>query len=262
MMDAVIVLILALTLVVITVKKAAFTLPAAIVAAAILMIAKFSADDAGIYIVLAAYGAIFIVDVIVGKKSERITGQINKKSGARGVSQVLVNASAAIVALVLKMIFEGEEWVVVYAVALTECLADSLASDVGVLSKNDPIDLCRFRRIKRGLSGGVSLLGTLAALSGCVFMSLFTIIFFGFVPKYFLSILIIPMLGVTVDSVLGSLLQAKFTCVVCGKLTEKPVHCDTPCELSGGVRLITNNAVNLISNVITAAVAVLVLIIL
>lgn len=261
-MDAVIVLILALTLVVITVKKAAFTLPAAIVAAAILMIAKFSADDAGIYIVLAAYGTIFVVDVIVGKKSERITGEINKKSGARGVTQVLVNASAAILALIAKLVLGGEEWVVVYAVALTECLADSLASDVGVLSKKDPIDICRFRRIKRGLSGGVSLLGTLTALSGCVFMSLFTMIFFGFVPKYFLAILLIPMLGVTVDSVLGSLVQAKYTCAECGKLTEKPVHCDKPCIRTGGVKIINNDTVNLISNFVTALIAVLVLIIL
>ena len=262
MMEIITGVILSIALIFITVKKKAFTLAAALTAGAILMTAAFTSGFSGIFIVLAAYGAIFVVDVIVDKKSERITGEINKKSGARGVSQVLVNASAAVVALVLKMIFGGEEWVVVYAVALTECLSDSLASDVGVLSKNDPIDLCRFRRIKRGLSGGVSLLGTLAAFSGCVFMSLFTIIFFGFVPRYFLAILLIPMLGVTVDSVLGSLLQAKFTCVVCGKLTEKPVHCDTPCELSGGVRLITNNAVNLISNVITAAASVLVLIIL
>lgn len=261
-MDAVIVLILALTLVVITVKKAAFTLPAAIVAAAILMIAKFSADDAGIYIVLAAYGAIFVVDVIVGKKSEKITGEINKKSGARGVTQVLVNASAAILALIAKLVLGGEEWVVVYAVALTECLADSLASDVGVLSKNDPIDICRFRRIKRGLSGGVSPLGTLAALCGCVFMSAFTVIFLGFVPKYFLSVLLIPMLGVTVDSILGSLVQAKYTCAECGKLTEKPVHCEKPCIRTGGVKIINNDAVNLISNFVTALIAVLVLIIL
>ena len=93
-------------------------------------------------------------------------------------------------------------------------------------------------------------------------MSVFTVIFFGFVPKYFLSILLIPMLGITVDSVLGSLVQAKFTCAVCGKLTEKPIHCEKPCVHTGGVRLITNDAVNFISNIVTTAAAVLVLIVL
>lgn len=262
MMEIITGAILSLALIFITVKKKAFTLAAALTAGAILMTAAITAGFAGIFIVIAAYGAIFIVDVIVGKKSERITGEINKKSGARGVTQVLVNASAAILALIAKLVLGGDEWVVVYAVALTECLADSLASDVGVLSKNNPIDICRFRRIKRGLSGGVSPLGTLAALSGCVFMSLFTMIFFGFVPKYFLAILLIPMLGVTVDSILGSLVQAKYTCAECGKLTEKPVHCDKPCIRTGGVKIINNDAVNLISNFVTALIAVLVLIIL
>ena len=260
MMEIITGAILSLALICITVKKKAFTLAAALTAGAILMTAAITAGFAGIFIVIAAYGAIFVVDVIVGKKSERITGEINKKSGARGVTQVLVNASAAILALIAKLVLGGKEWVVVYAVALTECLADSLASDVGVLSKKDPLDICR--RIKRGLSGGVSPLGTLAALCGCVFMSAFTVIFFGFVPKYFLSVLLIPMLGVTVDSILGSLVQAKYTCAECGKLTEKPVHCDKPCIRTGGVKIINNDAVNLISNFVTALIAVLVLIIL
>lgn len=254
--------ILSLILIFITVKKKAFTLAAALTAGVILMTSAFAAGLAGIFIVLAAYGAIFAVDLVIGKRSEKITASINKKSGARGMSQVLVNASAAIAALVLKMIFGGEEWIAVYAVALTECLADSLASDVGVLSKGDPIDLCRLHRIPRGLSGGVSLLGTLAALAGCVFMSLFTLIFFGFDPKYFFSILVLPMIGVMLDSVLGSLLQAKYVCRVCARPTEKPIHCEKPSLHAGGVTFITNNAVNLISNLVTAAVAVLVLIIL
>ena len=261
-MDIIISVILALILIFVTLKKRAFTVAAALAAGIILVTAAISASYAGIFIVIAAYGVIFGVDLAIGKKSERVTGQINKKSGARDVVQVLANALAATIALVIGKILGNDAFTVVYAVALTECLADSLASDVGVLSKNDPIDICRLRRIKRGLSGGVSPLGTLAAFAGCLFMSLFTIIFFGFVPKYFLSILLIPMLGITVDSVLGSLVQAKYTCSECGKLTEKSRHCDSPCTHTGGLKFINNDTVNFISNFITALIAVLVLIIL
>ena len=261
-MDIIISIILALILVFITVKKRAFTPAAATFAAFILVFSAVSASYAGIFIVLFAYGAVFLVDLVLGKKSEGITANINKKSGARDVVQVLANSLAALLALTLRMITGIDGFTVVYAVALTECLADSLASDVGVLSKKDPVDICRFRRIKRGLSGGVSPLGTLAAFSGCVFMSAFTIIFFGFSMKYFLSILLIPMLGITLDSILGSLVQAKYTCAVCGKSTEKPTHCSSPCTLSGGVGFINNDTVNFLSNIITTLVAVLVLIIL
>jgi uncharacterized protein (TIGR00297 family) len=261
-MDVIVSLILALALVFITVKKRAFTPSAAFLAAFILVLSAIFASFAGIFIVIFAYGTIFAVDLILGKRSERITRAINKKSGARDVFQVLSNALAAILALAVGKLTGIEEFTVVYTVALTECLADSLASDVGVLSKKPPVDITTLRPIERGLSGGVSALGTLSAFVGCLLMSGFSIIFFGFSAKYFFSILLVPMIGVTIDSILGSRAQAKYTCAVCGKKTEKPVHCDTPCTLSGGIRILGNDAVNLLSNLITALIATLVLIIL
>ena len=175
---------------------------------------------------------------------------------------MLSNSLAAIICLVIGKILDNDAFAVVYAVALTECLADSLASDVGVLSKKPPVDICTLRPIKRGLSGGVSALGTLAAFLGSLSMSLFTLIFFGFNLKFFLSILIIPMLGITIDSILGSRIQAKYVCSRCGKLTEKPTHCSSPSTLTGGVKFITNDAVNFISNALSTLIALLVLIIL
>lgn len=261
-MDIIISIALALALVILTLKKRAFTLPAALTSAVILVLSAICASFSGIFIVLFAYGVIFLVDIVIGKKSEKVTKEINKKSGARDVFQVLSNALAAIIALVVGKISGNDAFVVVYAVALTECLADSLASDVGVLSKKPPVDICTLKPIKRGLSGGVSALGTLAAFLGCLSMSIFTLIFFGFHAKYFLSILIIPMLGITIDSIIGSRIQAKYTCSRCGKLTEKPMHCDTPSTLTGGLKFITNDAVNFISNLSSALIALLVLIIL
>ena len=259
-MDIAVSIVLAAILVALTLKKKAFTLGAALTAAVILVTAAVCGSYGGIFIVLAAYGVIFAVDLVIGDRSERVTGQINQKSGARDVMQVLSNALAAVIALVIGKIIGNDAFIVVYAAALTECLADSLASDVGVLSKKDPVDICRFKRVRRGISGGVSLLGSLSAFAGCLFMALFTVIFFGFVPKYFLTVLLTPMVGMLADSVMGSLLQAKYTCTVCGKLTEKRVHCDTPCRLTGGVRFLNNDAVNIISNFITALLAAAVLI--
>ena len=143
----------------------------------------------------------------------------------------------------------------VYAAALTECLADSLASDVGVLSKKDPVDICRMKRIKRGLSGGVSLLGTLSALAGCVWMFLISWIFFGLSLDLFIVIIVIPMVGILIDSILGSLVQAKYECAVCGKSTEKTFHCGEKANHVGGIKLINNDAVNIISNFVTAILA-------
>ena len=239
----------------ITIKKKAFTVPAALSACVMLVISAVCGAWAGIVIVLAAYFTIFVVDMVIGEKSEAVTGSINQRSGARGMVQVIANALAATIAAACGFIFKKPELMIVYAAALTECLADSLASDVGVLSKKDPVDICRMKRIKRGLSGGVSLLGTLSALAGCVLMCLVSFIFFGISTKVIIAVLVIPMLGIVIDSILGSLVQAKYKCEICGKNTEKTVHCGQKTAHMGGLKLINNDAVNIISNFLTAILA-------
>ena len=250
-------IVLAALLVLVTLKKKAFTPAAAITAAVILIVAGICGEYAAIVGVLSAYGIVFAVDMILGKRTERITGEINKKTGRRDIVQVLANALAAVIALVLGYAFSRLEGLVIYYVALTECLADSLASDVGVLSKKDPVDICRMKRIKRGLSGGVSLLGTVSALIGCIAMTLISFIFLGFNLKYFLAILVVPMIGIVVDSLLGSLLQSKHQCVKCGKFTEKDMHCGEPTRHCGGVKFINNDMVNILSNFASAVIAAL-----
>ena len=239
----------------ITIKKKAFTVPAALSACVMLVLAALCGGWSGIVIVLAAYFTIFAVDMIIGDKSEKVTGSINQHSGARGMVQVIANALAATVAALAGFIFKKPELMIVYAAALTECLADSLASDVGVLSKKDPIDICRMKRIKKGLSGGVSLLGTLSALAGCVLMCLVSFIYFGISAKVVVAVLVIPMVGIILDSVLGSLVQAKYKCTECGKNTEKALHCGAKTDHVGGIKLINNDAVNIISNFLTAILA-------
>ena len=239
----------------VTIKKKAFTVPAALSACVMLVISAVCGAWAGVVIVLAAYLTIFAVDMVIGEKSEAVTGSINQRSGARGMVQVIANALAATIAAVCGFIFKKPELMIVYAAALTECLADSLASDVGVLSKKDPIDICRMKRIKRGLSGGVSLLGTISALAGCLLMCFVSFIFFGISAKVIIAVLVIPMLGIVIDSILGSLVQAKYKCAVCGKNTEKTVHCGQKTTPVGGIKLINNDAVNIISNFLTAILA-------
>ena len=247
--------ILAAAVAFITIKKKAFIVPAALSACAMLVIAALCSGWSGIVIVLAAYFTIFAVDMIVGDRSEKVTKAINQRSGARGIVQVIANALAATIAAVLSFFLKKPELMMVYAAALTECLADSLASDVGVLSKKDPIDICRMKRIKRGLSGGVSLLGTISALAGCIWMFLVSWIFFGMSLDLVITIIVIPMAGIAVDSILGSLVQAKYKCTVCGKATEKTSHCGEKTSHVGGIKLINNDAVNIISNFVTAILA-------
>ena len=259
-MDIAVSIILAALLAIVTIKKKAFTPAAAATACAIMLIAGICGSYAAMIIVIVAYGIIFAVDLVIGARSEKITSSINLKSGARDITQVLANALAATLALVIGKIFNEPAGIVVYTAALTECLADSLASDVGVLSKKDPVDICRMKRIKRGMSGGVSLLGTFSALVGCLVMTALSILLFGFEIKYVIAVTVIPMVGIVIDSVLGSLVQAKYVCSVCGKHTEKKLHCSAHTRHTGGLKFINNDTVNILSNFLTAALAAIYLI--
>ena len=255
--DIIVSVILAFAVAFVTYKKKAFTLAAAITAAVMLITAGICGGIPAIIIILSAYGIVFTIDMILGKRTEKITGDINRKTGTRDIVQVLANGFAATVALIIGKIFDSHLGIVIYTVALTECLADSLASDIGVLAKKDPVDICRFKRIKRGMSGGVSPLGTFSALLGCAAMTLISIAFWGFDLKYVLAVFAIPMLGILIDSILGSLVQAKYKCAVCGKHTEKTAHCGQPTQHIGGLKFINNDTVNILSNLSTAIIATL-----
>ena len=120
-------------------------------------------------------------------------------------------------------------------------------------------DIFKFRKCEQGISGGVSLIGTLSAV---IFSAIIPLIAFAFSlisPSEMIIATAIAILGVFFDSLLGSILQAKFRCSVCGALAEKREHCGTPTELVTGIRFIRNDTVNAISTLFTAAVVIVLL---
>ena len=57
------------------------------------------------------------------------------------------------------------------------------------------------------------------------------------------------------DSALGSAVQAKYRCPVCGALTEKKVHCGEKGSLEKGLRIVDNDMVNFLNNLSGAVLA-------
>jgi len=242
----------------ITVKARALTVAAALEAVVIIVCSCFFGGWFGLVFLLLAYMTIAVVDHFLKGRTENIFGGMNKKSGPRDFIQVAANGLPATVCIVLYGVFEHRAFIVGFSVALAEALADSIASDVGVLSKKDPVSICRLRPVPRGLSGGVSLLGTLSSFASTVFMTLIYFAFFRNVGEA-LAVLVFANLGCLIDSVIGDLFQEKLSCKACGCLTEKKSHCNTPTVHASGIKNLDNCSVNIISNVLCSAAAVLVL---
>ena len=145
-------------------------------------------------------------------------------------------------------------FVVGYVAALAEAFADTTASGMGVFSKN-VIDIFKMKKTVPGLSGGVSVIGTVSALFGAALISLVPVAFGMRSLKIYVIVVVSAFAGMLFDSLLGSILQVKYKCVVCDELTEREVHCKKVTKKFSGFYFFDNDVVNLFSGLFAAVVA-------
>ena len=216
---------------------------------------RYYAGKSGLGFLLGTYFTIFFID-----KFKKMHTKKSTKAGGhnRDWKQIFINGGLGTLAILLYGI-HAERWLLAVGItAIGGCFIDSVSSDMGVMSKQEPYDLIRHIRISRGLSGGVSALGTGAALFFSILISMY-----GVMALHF-SVVAAAMMGALtfaqtlLDSVMGSLLQSKYQCAICGALIEKPMHCGTTAKQVSGIRWMNNNVVNLISSgiIVTGAVAI------
>ena len=201
--------------------------------------------------------AFLLLSVAIDKVKNKRKGnqELSKeKHDCRNSLQVVANGVVPACSAVLYLIFKNEVFLVAYIAGLAEAFADTCASGVGS-SSTKVYNIIGFRKIDAGLSGGVSLTGTLASLFAAFAFPMMAV-FFGKINWFlFVLIAICAFLGNIFDSILGSLLQVKFKCVKCGKTTEEKMHCGTETVRFKGIKIIDNNAVNLLSTLFTSIAA-------
>ena len=213
--------------------------------------------DLAISIVFGNFGFLVLLSFLVlGVFADKIK-KIGKggKSECRTHFQVLVNAGPAAVLAICYAIRPQPMLIVAFLASMGEALADTLASGIGARDKH-VFDLFRWKKCEVGMSGGMSPLGTAAALVGAAFMMLLGFAFMRVSPLWLLASGISAFLGCIFDSLLGSLLQVKYRCTVCERVTEKEQHCGAQTQYLRGVRLIDNDMVNLFSTIFSAVLAI------
>lgn len=203
--------------------------------------------------------SIFLVIIVIEKYLDNMTNEIffsiNKEHGVRNERQLVANCFVAIVSVTLYGVTNNQIFVVAFVATIAETIGDSVASAVGVLSKEDPIDICTLKRTQRGISGGISVIGTVASLLVCVYSGL---VYLGIYQKNiygFVVIIISSFSGILLDSILGSRVQIQYKCKVCDKLTEKEEHCQKPTEHIKGYSFFDNSRINFLCNIFSFCVA-------
>jgi uncharacterized protein (TIGR00297 family) len=169
------------------------------------------------------------------------------KGHERDAGQVFGNGGLATAFVLVHALFpESSIGWVGFAAALAAVNADTWATELGVLNPTAPRMITDLRkRVEKGTSGGISLLGTLASLLGAAIIALPAAWFTG-------NWILLPLIslaglaGSLFDSLLGGTVQAMYYCPTDKKETEKhPLHtCGTVTTHIRGWKWLDNDWVN------------------
>ncbi len=169
--------------------------------------------------------------------------QVFEKSSTRDGGQVLANGGVAGVIAICAGLFPLYDFYPLYLGALAAATADTWGTEIGVLTRGETFSVTSLKLIDPGTSGGVSKHGSIGGAVGAMLVALAG---YPWYTELRTTLIVVAggMMGSLVDSLLGATLQAQFRCVVCGKTTERRIHCSRATELAGGLRWIGNDVVN------------------
>ncbi len=184
------------------------------------------------------------------KKRKQGLDEKYSKGHERDAGQVFGNGGIAALFALLHGFFPTALWPWLgFAAALAAVNADTWATELGVLNPRPPHMITDLRKVvEKGTSGGVSLVGTGAALAGSGLIALLAVLLSPtpLITNYYLLITFSGLAGSLFDSLLGATVQAIYFCPKDQKETERhPLHtCGTETVHLRGWKWLTNDWVN------------------
>ncbi len=180
------------------------------------------------------------------------------KGGRRDLGQALANGGVgALLALLWALSSYPALWWA-FAGSLAAATADTLATEVGLLSPRLPRRILDGRPVPPGTSGAISLEGTAAAGIGALGIGFFALLLspVGGSLGHAFFVGMAGLLAALFDSLLGATIQGIHWCDRCGKETERPVHsCGQRARRWRGWPWLTNDGVNALAALAGALLA-------
>ena len=181
------------------------------------------------------------------KKRKQGLDEKFSKGHERDAGQVFGNGGIATLFAALHLFFPNELWPWLgFAAALAAVNADTWATELGVLNPHPPRMITNLNKIvEKGTSGGISLIGTLASLTGSALIAFLASLLtdsWSLLPLITFS----GLAGSHCDSLLGGTVQAMYYCPADKKETEKhPLHtCGSQTVHIRGWKWLDNDWVN------------------
>ncbi|MCL4538490.1 MAG: DUF92 domain-containing protein [Bacteroidetes bacterium] len=180
-----------------------------------------------------------------------------EKSHTRDAGQVLANGGVGLLVLMLSILSPDHHWYLAYLGSLTAATADTLGTEIGVFSRGNPFSIPLWKRVEKGISGGVSYLGTTTGLLSAAVLASLSLPFSGgyilFPIRFIFAGALSGAIGSLADSIIGGTFQSQYRCPACNKITERRKHCnDSETTLVSGWRWINNDVVNFAGSLVGA----------
>lgn len=204
--------------------------------------------------------AFFIAASLVTRPTKKA-----EKRGRRWI-QVVANGGIALLCALLYWLFNREFYLIAGLVSIVGSASDTFGSEIGTQLKGKTYSITDGKIVPPGLSGGVSLEGTIASALGSLALAIFAVLYrvvltpsglTAFFMSWWQDVLLIAGMGFLtsiLDSYLGALIQAKYLDEKTQKIVEEKE--DKKTKLYSGFSFVNNDAVNLISNALIAAITI------
>jgi uncharacterized protein (TIGR00297 family) len=210
-------------------------------------------------------------------EKEEIAAEKFDKGNQRDLGQTLANGGAGALFALCTLIFPGSGLVAAFIGAMATVNADTWATELGVLSRDRPRLITNRQIVEPGTSGGVTRLGTMAALAGALAMGVIAVVLSGIdgvigglgfaalgAERWYDALWMPPVAmlggwaGSAFDSLLGATVQVIFYSPHREKETEKKIDPNgQPNEYLRGWKWLNNDWVNFLSSLVGAGIAAL-----
>ncbi len=187
---------------------------------------------------------------VVRKTENSAVDEYFDKTGTRDWVQVFANGGVAAVFIIFYAVFSNELFYAAYVSSIAAVCADTWGTEIGTLFSSRTLNVLNFKPVRRGVSGGISLPGTIGGLLGALFIAVSSLYWIKFdYLHYILIVVSAGFAGSIVDSVLGASVQIQYKCNACGIVTEKKKHCSTATTPLKGLCFFNNDTVNLFASI-------------
>ncbi|GAB6089415.1 DUF92 domain-containing protein [Spirochaeta dissipatitropha] len=206
----------------------------------------------------------FLSATIIGRirpEQREAASEVQERGSKREWIQVFANAGASLVWVIVYALLPEPVFLAAAAAGFSAATADTWSSEIGVLSRQNPVLITsifqRRQQISPGLSGGVTILGTVAGMTGAIgTASLSFVLFEGIDLSTALLIAAAGFAGTLLDSILGATIQAQYRDLKSSLDTERQ---GTHNPLVRGFNWCSNDAVNAIITTVSSVLVFLAL---